>query len=102
MKLGIIGFPASGKTSLFNAVTGGAQPVGQYSNQPGQHLGIMTVPDARLWMATERGIAIFDGRKVRRMDVRRGLVENTVLDVTIDELGRVWARGPRSLMMVTP
>ncbi|MBE7452879.1 MAG: hypothetical protein HS111_29600 [Kofleriaceae bacterium] len=59
-------------------------------------------PDARLWMATERGIAIFDGRKVRRMDVRRGLVENTVLDVTIDELGRVWARGPRSLMMVTP
>ncbi|MBE7463445.1 MAG: redox-regulated ATPase YchF [Planctomycetes bacterium] len=49
MKLGIIGFPASGKTSLFNAVTGGAQPVGQYSNQPGQHLGIMTVPDARLW-----------------------------------------------------
>lgn len=59
-------------------------------------------PDARLWLATERGIAIFDGRKVRRMDVRRGLVENTVLDVTLDEYGRVWARGPRSLMMVTP
>lgn len=58
--------------------------------------------DARLWLATERGIAIYDGRKVRRMDVRRGLVENTVLDVTIDEFGRVWARGPRSLMMVTP
>ncbi|HUQ05314.1 MAG TPA: hypothetical protein VM261_22580 [Kofleriaceae bacterium] len=58
--------------------------------------------DARLWLATERGIAIYDGKKVRRMDVRRGLVENTVLDVTIDEFGRVWARGPRSLMMVTP
>jgi ligand-binding sensor domain-containing protein len=58
--------------------------------------------DARLWLATERGIAIYDGKKVRRMDVRRGLVENTVLDVTLDEFGRVWARGPRSLMMVTP
>ena len=59
-------------------------------------------PDSRLWLATERGIAIYDGKKVRRMDVRRGLVENTVLDVTVDEFGRVWARGPRSLMMVTP
>jgi hypothetical protein len=58
--------------------------------------------DARLWLATERGIAIYDGRKVRRMDVRRGLVENTVLDVTIDEFGRVWARGPHSLVMITP
>ncbi len=58
--------------------------------------------DGRLWMATERGIAIFDGKKVRRMDVRRGLVENQVLDVTVDEFGRVWARGARSLIMVTP
>jgi ligand-binding sensor domain-containing protein len=58
--------------------------------------------DGRLWMATERGIAIFDGKKVRRMDVRRGLVENQVLDVTVDEFGRVWARGPKSLIMVTP
>ncbi len=58
--------------------------------------------DSRLWLATERGVAIFDGRKVRRMDVRRGLVENLVLDLTIDEFDRVWARGPHSLTMITP
>jgi len=58
--------------------------------------------DGRLWMATERGIAIYDGKRVRRIDVRRGLVENDVRNVTIDEFGRVWARGPRSLTMITP
>ena len=48
MKLGIIGFPACGKTSLFNAVTGSTQPVGQYSATPGQTLAIMKVPDPRM------------------------------------------------------
>ncbi|MBK9030656.1 MAG: hypothetical protein IPL61_04845 [Myxococcales bacterium] len=58
--------------------------------------------DGRLWLATERGLAIFDGKKVRRLDVRRGMVENQILDVTLDEFGRVWTRGPRSLAVVTP
>ncbi len=58
--------------------------------------------DGRLWMATDRGIAIFDGGAIKRIDVRRGLVENEVLDVTLDELGRVWARGPQSLTLITP
>ncbi len=58
--------------------------------------------DGRLWLGTERGLAIFDGKKVRRLDVRRGMVENQVLDVTLDEFGRVWTRGPRSLAVVTP
>jgi len=56
----------------------------------------------RLWMATERGLAIFDGKRVRRLDVRRGMVENQILDVTLDEFGRVWTRGPHSLAVVTP
>lgn len=49
MKLGIIGFPACGKTSLFNAVTGGAQAVGQYSGTPGSTVGVMKVPDPRMF-----------------------------------------------------
>ncbi|MBI3831524.1 MAG: redox-regulated ATPase YchF [Planctomycetes bacterium] len=53
MKLGIIGFPACGKTSLFNAVTGGLQPVGQYSGSPGSTLGVMKVPDPRMFKMRE-------------------------------------------------
>lgn len=58
--------------------------------------------DGRLWMATDKGIAIYDGGALKRIDVRRGLVENEVLDVTLDDLGRVWARGPTSLTLITP
>lgn len=59
MKLGIIGFPASGKTSLFNAVTGSTQPVGQYSNTPGLQLAVMKVPDPRM----EKLRAMYDPKK---------------------------------------
>lgn len=48
MKLGIIGFPACGKTSLFNAVTGSTHPVGQYATTPAQTLAVMRVPDPRM------------------------------------------------------
>lgn len=58
--------------------------------------------DGRLWMATSRGGALYDGKKVKRLDVRRGLLENDILDVTLDEHGRVWARGRESLTVITP
>lgn len=56
----------------------------------------------QLWMATPRGIAAFDGSKVRRVDVRRGLVENQVLDLAIDRYDRIWGRGPGSLTLISP
>ena len=55
----------------------------------------------QLWMATERGIVAYDGKKVRRIDLRRGLAENEVLDLAIDQFDRVWARGPGSLTLVS-
>lgn len=58
--------------------------------------------DSRLWMATDRGVAVFDGARVRRLDVRRGLLENQIEDVAIDHFGRVWVRGSRGLTIVTP
>ena len=45
--LGIIGVERSGKTSLFNALTGADQPVGFATHQE-PHLGMVTVPDERL------------------------------------------------------
>ena len=56
----------------------------------------------QLWMATPRGIAAYDGNKVRRVDVRRGLVENQILDIAIDRYDRIWGRGPGSLTLISP
>lgn len=62
---------------------------------------VVTTRDGHVWMATERGIAAWDGKKVRRVDTRRGLAENTVLDVAADQFDRIWARGPGSLTLIS-
>ena len=62
---------------------------------------IVATKNGQVWMATERGIAAWDGQKVRRIDARRGLAENQVLDVAADQFDRVWARGPGSLTMIS-
>jgi GTP-binding protein YchF len=46
MKLGIIGLPQSGKTTLFNAVSGLQEAVGDYSRAV--HRAVIKVPDIRL------------------------------------------------------
>lgn len=46
MRLGIIGLPQSGKTSLFNAASGMAAEVGDFSQK--EHRAIIKVPDHRL------------------------------------------------------
>jgi ligand-binding sensor domain-containing protein len=58
--------------------------------------------DGKLWMATDRGIALYDGKKVKRLDVRRGLLENEIIDIAIDAFDRVWARGAESLTLISP
>ena len=62
---------------------------------------VVATKHGQLWMATERGIAAWDGKKIRRVDIRRGLAENEVLDLAIDQFDRVWARGPGSLTLVS-
>ncbi len=62
---------------------------------------LVATHNGQVWMATERGIAAWDGKKVRRVDTRRGLAENSVLDVAADQFDRVWARGPGSLTLVS-
>ena len=48
MRLGIIGLPQAGKTTLFNALTGGSQPTGIVSGRIEVHTAVVDVPDPRL------------------------------------------------------
>ena len=63
--LGIIGFERSGKTSLFNAVTGGDHAVGFAAHQD-PHIGVAKVPDERL----DRLAVMFQPKKFTPADLR--------------------------------
>jgi ligand-binding sensor domain-containing protein len=58
--------------------------------------------DGRLWVATNRGVGIYDGARVRRLDRRRGLVEDRIEDVEADRFGRMWLRSDQALVLITP
>ena len=62
---------------------------------------VVATHNGQIWMATERGIAAWDGKKVRRVDTRRGLAEDEVLEIAVDQFDRVWARGPGSLTLIS-
>ncbi len=52
MKLGIVGLPSVGKTTLFNALTGMKAETGGYGNASKANIGQARVPDERLdWLA---------------------------------------------------
>jgi len=48
MKLGIVGFPQSGKTTIFNAVTRGNAPTTASAGRIEVHTAVVDVPDARV------------------------------------------------------
>jgi GTP-binding protein YchF len=49
MKIGLVGFPGSGKTTVFNALTGLSAETGYGAAKPGtKNLGVVRVPDARV------------------------------------------------------
>ena len=61
MKIGLLGFPKVGKTSLFNILTGSQLEVEKFSTGKAEpHLGVAKVPDARL----DRLAAMFKPRRV--------------------------------------
>lgn len=59
MKLGIIGLPQSGKTTLFNALTGGDQPTTTSGGRVEVHTAVVDVPDPRV----DRLSAMFKPKK---------------------------------------
>jgi len=49
MKIGLVGFPGSGKTTVFNALTGLSAETGYGAAKPGtKNLGVVRVPDSRV------------------------------------------------------
>ncbi len=48
MRLGIIGLPQSGKTTLFNALTRGNAPTGISAGKVEVHTAVVDVPDERV------------------------------------------------------
>ena len=53
MRLGIIGLPQSGKTTIFNALTRGTQPVGVGIGRMEIHTAVVDVPDERVERLTD-------------------------------------------------
>jgi ribosome-binding ATPase len=54
MRLGIIGLPQSGKTTVFNALTRGSRPVTTSGGRFEVHSAVVDVPDARLEALSKR------------------------------------------------
>ncbi|MBN1536406.1 MAG: redox-regulated ATPase YchF [Anaerolineales bacterium] len=59
MRLGIIGFPQSGKTTIFNALTRGDQPVTMSGGRVEIHTAVVDVPDSRV----DRLASLFNPQK---------------------------------------
>jgi GTP-binding protein YchF len=60
MKIGLVGLPKSGKTSLFNLLTGASVATSSFGTARGEmHAGIARVPDARV----DRLTAVFKPKK---------------------------------------
>jgi GTP-binding protein YchF len=66
MHVTLVGLPLSGKTTVFNALTGQQVPTGPAAGRPEAHLAVVKVPDERL-----DGLAgLFHSRKVTPAEVR--------------------------------
>ncbi|MBI4515498.1 MAG: redox-regulated ATPase YchF [Deltaproteobacteria bacterium] len=65
MKVGLVGFPRAGKTTVFNALTGLHATVGGYAEPGKPNLGTIKVPDSRVDRLSE----IFQPRKTTYAEI---------------------------------
>src|SRR5919109_2855319 len=66
MKIGLIGRRGSGKTTLFNMLTGLQVQVGAYAGKEETHLGVIKVPDPRVDKLAE----VFKPKKTTYAEIR--------------------------------
>jgi len=65
MRLGIIGLPQSGKTTVFNALTGGDQPTTMSGGRFEVRTAVVDVPDERV----DRLVDLFCPKKITHAKV---------------------------------
>jgi hypothetical protein len=65
LQLGIIGLPLSGKTTVFNAISGSHAAVGDYATGKAANISVVKVPDQRL----ERLAEIFNPKKISHAEI---------------------------------
>ncbi len=82
MKIGLVGFPGAGKSTVFNALTGLSAETGYGAARGKTNLGVVKVPDARV----EALAALYDPKK-------KTLAEITFSDVAATAGGGGSARG---------
>jgi ribosome-binding ATPase len=65
MKVGIVGFPQAGKTTIFNALTGLKAEIGGYGEAGKTNMGVIKVPDERV----DRLAQIFSPKKITYAEI---------------------------------
>ena len=103
----VLGVTVAARDAAVVATTGGVARWNgtTWVRPPGLQAAVRDVAMARtgaVWLATDRGVAWVDGDRLRRVDRRRGLPDDRVLDVAIDGYGRVWARTAGALVVIDP
>ena len=83
MKLGISGLPLSGKTTIFNALTGAHQSVGGYDGK--SHVANVKVPDPRLDILAR----MFEPKKLTPATIDYLDIPGVQSDTSKDDLIRV-------------
>jgi GTP-binding protein YchF len=80
--IGIIGLSKSGKTTIFNGLTGGKAATGTYSSkgQPA-NIGMAAVPDQRLYQLAE----IFHPKKIVHAEVKYIDIGASLKDMAVDK-----------------
>src|SRR5262249_52728572 len=65
MKVGLVGFAGSGKTTIFNTLTGLAAEVGGYGAREKANIGVIKVPDPRV----DRLAGLFHAKKTTYAEI---------------------------------
>ena len=64
--------------------------------------GLLCAADGRIWMATTRGLVIFDGKRFQHFTAEQGLETNNITNMVEDNEGHVWIASFHGMLRVNP